>query len=434
MSRMGGLFDFARLQRRWQLLTLTVILSITVFLFFSVDKQGPPPREIADPVPLSHLGVSIHNQISPNRQLKPKDVRIIGLVFFGRKDRVQIMKCYLERNLAVNGGWLDEVHWIRNTDNEEDIEYLHELIANTPSYKQIDIKEHGFAGYGLAWTTLEEGAIYVKIDDDVVFMADDTIPRIVTTKLAHAEYLLVSANMINSPLMGWIHYHMGAIHPYLPEYIDIESIPPSIAPEPGKRPPPPKRVPWRHTQHPHWQGPSDYFFSFEEGPPSIKHRWLRLATTPENMVAQLKRTPISESEYSTWGNSLQSWAIAAQQHYSFLENLYENQLDRYQFSPNALPWVTDYMRLSINLIAVNSTEIMSHLPMDTVDEEWLTVRLPKKIGKSVAVDTHALATHFSFGTQGNVATTDLLGRYLDYALENACMAPNGKSREKGSYY
>jgi hypothetical protein len=88
--------------------------------------------------------------------------------------------------------------------------------------------------------------------------------------------------------------------------------------------------------------------------------------------------------------------------------------------------------LSINMIAINSTEILGHLPMDTVDEQWLTVSLPKKIGKSVAVDTHAMAVHFSFGTQGGVATTDLLGRYLDYARENACMM--GSEKPKGSYY
>lgn len=420
---MGGLSDFARLQRRWQLFILTAVLSLIIFLFYSVDHPPPiPARQVSDPAPISQLGISLHNQGISSRPVKPQDVKVIGLVFFGRKDRVQILKCYLERNLAVNGGWLDEVHWVRNTGIKEDVDYLKEIIEKNPAYKLIEIKETGFIGYGLAWTTLQEGVIYVKIDDDVVFMADDAIPRVVSTKLAHPEYLVVSANMINSPLMGWVHYHMGAIHPYLPEMINPEDVPPELATDREKRPGMPKRVPWRYTQHPTWQGPDTHFFSFEEEPPSMKHRWLRLPTTVDNTVSQLKRTPISDAEYKTWGNSVQSWAIAAQQHYSFLENIYEDQLDRYQFSPKALPWVTDYQRLSINFITINSTEILSHLPMDTVDEEWLTVALPKRIGKSVAVDTHALAVHFSFGGQGGVATTDLLGRYLDYAQEKACMA------------
>ena len=431
---MGGIFEFSRFQRRWQLVILTSILSIIVFLYVSIDHPRHPHTKLADPLPVSGLGVSLHNQGTASRLIKPKDVKVIGLVFFGRKDRVQILKCYLERNLVANGGWLDEVHWVRNTGIKQDVEYLQQLIEGNSAYKEIDLEATGFVGYGLAWSTLEEGAIYVKIDDDVVFMADDAIPRVVSTKLAHPEYLVVSANMINSPLMGWVHYHMGAIHPYLPELLDVESVPPGLAPQKGKKPPPATRVPWRYTQHPYWQGPDDHFFSFEEEPPSMKHRWLRLETNTDNMVKQLKRTPISDAEYSTWGNSVQSWAIAAQQHYSFLENLYEDQLDLYQLSSKALPWVTDYQRLSINFIALNSSEILSHLPMNTVDEEWLTVVLPKQIGKSVAVDTHAIANHFSFGGQGNVATTDLLGRYLDYAQENACMAGQpGPKGLKGSY-
>lgn len=426
---LGVLFDPGRLQRRWQLLILISLLSIIIILFFSNDRPLPPPKDLVNPLPISQLGVSHHNQGIPNSLIKPPDVKVIGLIFFGRKDRVQILRCYLERNLAVNGGWLDEVHWVRNTDHPEDVEYLEEILASNPAYKLLTLEATGFIGYGLAWSHLEEGAVYVKIDDDVVFMADDTIARIVTTKINHPEYLVVSANMINSPLMGWVHYHMGAVQPYLPEVIDPEDVPPALEHDPEKRPPPPERVPWRYTQHPHWIGSDDYLFSFESEPPASRHRWLRLPTNQTNMVKQLKRTPISDSEYKTWGNSLQSWAIAAQQHYSFLENLYEDRLDLYQFSPKGLPWVADYERLSINLIAINSTEILSHLPMDTVDEQWLTVSLPKKIGKSVAVDTHALAVHFSFGGQGNVATTDLLGRYLDYAQESACML-----EVKGAYY
>ncbi|KAJ9652724.1 hypothetical protein H2198_008043 [Neophaeococcomyces mojaviensis] len=423
---LGGIFDSSRLRRRWQLLILTILLSIILLLFFRHEGR---PRELSDPVPLNQLGISPHNQGIGHRLVKPSGVKVIGLIFFGRKDRVQILQCFLERNLAVNGGWLDEIHWIRNTDIKADVDYLHKIVASNPAYRVIEIKETGFVGYGLAWTTLQPDAIYVKIDDDVVWLADDTIPRIVSTKLEHPEYLVVSANMINSPLMGWVHYHMSAIKPYLPEVINPEDVPPSLAPDKDARPPPPSRIPWRYSAHPQWTGPDDYLFSHDQETPAMRHRWLRLPTSQDDLVKQLHRTPISEAEYKTWGNSLQSWAIAAQQHYSFLENLCDNKLDLYQFSAGGLPWVTDYRRVSINLIAVNSTEILEHLPMDTVDEEWLTVSLPKRIQKSVAVDTHALAVHFSFGTQGSVATTDLLGRYLDYAQENACMADS-----PGSYW
>lgn len=75
-----------------------------------------------------------------------------------------------QRNLVDNGGWLDEVHWVQNTNKEEDLAYLAEILASSPRYKKIDLSSEGvgFMGYANAWGHLERGKLYVKIDDDVV--------------------------------------------------------------------------------------------------------------------------------------------------------------------------------------------------------------------------------------------------------------------------
>ena len=313
---------------------------------------------------------------------------------------------FWQRNLVDNGGWLDEIHWVRNTARKSDIAYLNEILASSPRYKAIELKGVGYEGYGHAWAKLEPGNLYIKIDDDVVWFADDTIPRLVTMKMQHPEYLTVSANVVNSPLMGWVHHHMGASRPYLPEFDVYE--PPLIDSLPKLN----ARKPWQYTKYPLWSGPKDYFFDSFQDPPYDGHRWLRL-----NNDSDIHRTPIVDIEYDTWGTGLKSWAIAAQEHYSFLENLAENRLDAYKMGK---AWITDYRRLSINFIVVMADDILDNLPMDTVDEEWITVNLPKRLGRSVAVDTDALAVHFTFGTQGKTEKTDLLPRYHDYALENAC--------------
>lgn len=353
--------------------------------------------------------------------VKPAGLKVIAMVFYGRRDRSQILNCFLMRNLVDHGGWLDEVHWIRNTDDQQDLEYLDQLLTYSPRYKQFLQEQTKDQGYSDAWSKLEPGHIYVKIDDDVVWMADDAIPKIVTTKIQHPEYLLVSANMINSPLMGWLHYRAGAVHPYLPE-MSPQDDPATTESHAGNV----QRVSWKHIDHPLWQGPDEFIFAHDQKPPREGHRWLRLPETAAS-TAQLRRTPVVNSTYDTWGTGLHSWAIAAQHHYSFLENLYNKDLHLYKFAADAKPWMTDYDRLSINFIAINSTEILSHLPIpaDVVDEEWLTVTLPRSIGKSVVVDTQALAVHLSFFFQGEVTSTDLLGRYLDYAEENVCRKVEG---------
>jgi hypothetical protein len=228
-------------------------------------------------------------------------------------------------------------------------------------------------------------------------------------KLNHPEFLLVSANLINSPLMGWVHYHMGALHPYFPEFGILEP------PEPGLLDLSmsiSNHKSWRYTDYPSWEGPDDWFWEIDQKPPYDGHRWLRLQND-----SAIHRTPVAEIEYKTWGTGLKSWAIAAQEHYSFLENLANNRLDLYKFGK---PWITDYKRLSINFMTLWADEVLDNLPMTTVDEEWLTIVLPEQLGKSIAVESDALAAHFTFGTQGGVEKTDLLARYHDYALENAC--------------
>lgn len=98
--------------------------------------------------------------------VKPEGFKIIGLIFFGRPDRVAILDCYLKRNLVENGGFLDEVHWVANTKNEQDLQYLDELIPTSPSYSRIDLPALGFEN---VWEhAIESSPLYIKIDDDVV--------------------------------------------------------------------------------------------------------------------------------------------------------------------------------------------------------------------------------------------------------------------------
>ena len=77
-----------------------------------------------------------------------------------------ILDCYLKKNLASNGGYLDEVHWVVNTDNQEDIAYLDKLVNTSEKYKKIDLPS---LGYNSVWEhAVESGPMYIKIDDDIV--------------------------------------------------------------------------------------------------------------------------------------------------------------------------------------------------------------------------------------------------------------------------
>jgi hypothetical protein len=68
------------------------------------------------------------------------------------------------------GGLLDEVVFAVNTDKEEDLAYLEELLSTSSRYlKHEKQTEYGDFWNGLWSVAKDPDAIYIKIDDDVVF-------------------------------------------------------------------------------------------------------------------------------------------------------------------------------------------------------------------------------------------------------------------------
>jgi hypothetical protein len=153
-------------RRRWFII-IAVFLALAISLA-ATNHYRNKYDELAFPTP--HGLSKFSTSLDIKEFTKPKGIKIIGLVFFGRKNRVEILRCFLERNMVDNGGWLDEVHWVQNTDKKDDLAYLDEILASQPRYKKIDLSAEGvgFIGYGFAWGHLERGNLYLKIDDDVV--------------------------------------------------------------------------------------------------------------------------------------------------------------------------------------------------------------------------------------------------------------------------
>lgn len=66
------------------------------------------------------------------------------------------------------------MHFVVNTDREEDVKYLDELVMTSELYKKITIPS---LGYNEVWgNAVERNFMYIKIDDDIVrsFTFNDT--------------------------------------------------------------------------------------------------------------------------------------------------------------------------------------------------------------------------------------------------------------------
>jgi hypothetical protein len=116
---------------------------------------------------------------------KPSNLSVVGLVFYGRPAVVSILDCYLkvrlcdhlpkvnadrlaQRNLKENGGLLDEVVFIARTKNYQYLAWLDALVDTTPSYRRHNISSFRIGDYRTAWRVVQNGTMYIKIDDDIV--------------------------------------------------------------------------------------------------------------------------------------------------------------------------------------------------------------------------------------------------------------------------
>ncbi|OAQ59058.1 hypothetical protein VFPPC_11976 [Pochonia chlamydosporia 170] len=323
-----------------------------------------------------------------------------------------------QSNMVDQGGWLDEVLWIVNTDDAGDLQYLQTILSSNPNrYKAINFTANNLQTYSYykAWQHIERGKYYVKIDDDIVWIEDEAIPQLVTRKITHPDEFVVSANVINNPPLGFLHYHFGALHPYFPE---VEH-------------PRHKTESWRPSMQPFWVGPEDFTWPLDRDPPHPSHRWLRVEDD-----SALPQTPAGQLKYEIWGESYNSWAIAAQMHYSLLENIERGALDLYKFRQ---PWYMDGRRIRINFICIYADDILdtdiSSWPPDRGDEDMIVIDLPKRLRRreyiflrwnastdstyvpAVTVIGNALGSHFQYSGQPGLEKTDILGRYQALAKD-----------------
>nr|QBK91096.1 MAG: macrocin-O-methyltransferase [Pithovirus LCPAC202] len=158
-----------------------------------------------------HTPRSPHTPHSFREQFKVKLV-----VPYGRRKVTQVLLLYILRELDV----FDQVIFWENTANPDDLIFLKEALSNINNPKFVTVnptkvtgdKKGVFPLYEAMYNRdSSDNTLWIKIDDDVVWVADGAFARLVEFAINNRyKNTIFSANVVNSGPLDALHQKTGA--------------------------------------------------------------------------------------------------------------------------------------------------------------------------------------------------------------------------------
>jgi len=140
-------------------------------------------------------------------------MRVIGVTPAGRRRYLASLVPHLLRQRHV----LKEHHWWLNTNDPADAEYVEQITAEHPDFFKIcrkEIRRDLNLGENI-WKFFQDysepDTLYVRFDDDILYMAPDAVEALVRFRLEHREPLLVLGNIVNNAVCTHFHQRAGIV-------------------------------------------------------------------------------------------------------------------------------------------------------------------------------------------------------------------------------
>ena len=140
-----------------------------------------------------------------------KEYRVVAITPAGRKEYLEILKRYIDRDMER--GLIDEWQLWLNTGVQEDIEYINSIESNKITIRKIkglnaqDTSSiHKFFTY-----TQDDDTIYIRFDDDIVFVHESMVPNLLKARLDNKEPFAVFANIVNNAACSFYQQEIGAV-------------------------------------------------------------------------------------------------------------------------------------------------------------------------------------------------------------------------------
>ena len=123
--------------------------------------------------------------------------KIVAVTPAGRKEYLEILHKHICKNKHILDRW--DI-WV-NTNNQSDIDYINNL-AEADSFINLIQAELPYNGnlsiYPFWKHSVDEDTIYVRFDDDIVYIHDDTIENLIDFRIKNKEYFFIYPYIINN--------------------------------------------------------------------------------------------------------------------------------------------------------------------------------------------------------------------------------------------
>ncbi len=134
--------------------------------------------------------------------------KISLVTFVGRRRSLNLLARYVQPYRDLIDEWI--LGWnVRDPHDEHHIRVLHEGLH---PWTRLITKRGGDWDFAEFYAHFRDPqTLYVKVDDDIVWMEEGALTRLVEFRIANVEFSLVSANVINNPLMTHLHQRFGML-------------------------------------------------------------------------------------------------------------------------------------------------------------------------------------------------------------------------------
>lgn len=142
------------------------------------------------------------------------EYKVVCVTPGGRRRYMEILLPYLLKQKGLIDEWRI---WVNTTD-VQDIRWMREAADRHPGFVKlvwgsmaVDANDIPSTIHQFFQGCTDEKTIYIRFDDDIVYVHHEAVSELCRYRLSHREPFLVFANTVNNSICTHIHQRLGAV-------------------------------------------------------------------------------------------------------------------------------------------------------------------------------------------------------------------------------